>query len=467
MIDKIAVKSNKKISLILIFTSLIGFSSWIITKIIRNTLAEKDLNVIIIGIDACRKDHLSCYGYNLTTTPNLSSFTNDCVLFTNAISQSPWTLPSVASFFTSCFPSVHGATSKKKLYGIRTTIPSGVEIISEFGLKTKAFVNAPNLAPELGFARGFDDYDYEVHRKADETINKAIKWIEENSEERFFLFVYLFDPHLSYAPPEQHLERLIKLSGFKYNGRLGTSFSSPPLDKVRNKEISFSDDDWTFIQLLYDAEISFVDESCGKLFNYLKEKKIYDRSIIVVMSDHGEEFRDHGGFEHGHTQYDELLNVPLMIKMPFNIKRGKIISNQVSMIDVMPTLLKMLSIRVPIIFQGESFMGLIKEGHIREERTAFSEDILYGGEIKSIRKGCFKLITTPLLDNVELYNICRDPHEQTNLCDNEKDKVIMMKKMLVSWMRFNLKLVKKLKGENLTEVDKKTIDILKSLGYIK
>ena len=469
-------KINKKRLFFVFSVVAIGICSWLVLNIRRHKFdfkAFKDSNIILVGIDTCRQDHMSCFGYELDTTPNLKTLAQDCILFTNTISQSPWTLPSFASIFTSTYPSVHRARGKAegdKFYPIIGSLNSGVEILSSSGFKTKAYINGPYLAPAFGLSKGFDDYDY-AHgsnakiRRSDETVNRALEWIKENSEEQFFLFLHFFDPHLNYDPPRRSLQRLMKLAGFEYSGTLKSPFSQ--LKEVRNNELLLSEEDWKFIQLLYDAEISAVDESCGKLFRFLKANGLYDKSILVVLSDHGEEFLDHGGFEHGHTLYDELINIPLMIKMPSSIRAGEIISYQVRLIDIMPTLLEILDMDIPESFQGESLLRLIKKGRANEIWPAFSEETHWGDELKAVRESCYKFITNDSLDAFQLYNLCSDPGEKNDLANMEKEKAREMRKRIIRWMRSNLGRVRKMRGEQSVDLDKKTRENLRSLGYIK
>lgn len=459
------------IACLLIVGIALGF--WLIRSIKKKPLFPRKFNIIAIGIDTCRKSHMSCYGYNYPTTPFLDELARDSIIFTHAFSQSPWTLPAFASFFTSTYPSVHGARGKAesgKFFSIRQGVPSGVETIARLGIITKAFVNAPFLSSVFGFAKGFVDYDY-AHgnnariRRADRTIKQAMDWIEENRKNRFFLFIHFFDPHLNYDPPRAPLKRLAHQRRFNYRGPLQAPFSL--LSEIREKKISLTPDDWTFIQLLYDAEIAFVDENCGRLFYFLQERKLYDKTLIVVFSDHGEEFLDHGGFEHGHTQYDELLNIPLIIKMPSNFKAGKTVSNQVNLIDIMPTLLDMLSADKPKSFEGKSFLGWITEDRAEENRPAFSEETSWGEELKCARADQFKFIANSTFEKQELYDISADPQEKRNLYGVETEKAEKMKEMLLFWIKQNSAVVERMKKERHTDLDQKLIDNLRSLGYIK
>lgn len=455
----------------LILGVLLGI--WLVGRLEKKTLFPKKFNIIVIGIDTCRKSHMSCYGYNHPTTPFIDELVRDSILFTNAMSQSPWTLPAFASFFTSTYPSVHGARGKAedgKFFSIRDGIPSGVEIMAKLGILTKAFINAPFLASVFGFSKGFFEFDY-AHgnnariRRANETIKQAMHWIQENRRKQFFLFIHFFDPHLNYDPPRPPLKRLARQRSFTYQGHLKAPFSL--LSEIREKKISLSLDDWQFIKLLYDAEIAFVDENCGRLFYFLQEKRLYEKTLIVVLSDHGEEFLDHDGFEHGHSQYDELLNIPLIIKMPSNFKAGKTISNQVNLIDVMPTLLEMLSAPRPKSFEGKSFLNLITEDKVEEKRPAFSEETHWGEELKSVRTDGFKFIANSNFERQELYDLSADPQEKRNLVEIERERAMSLKEMLLSWIRQNSITIEQMKKEGHTDLDKKFIDNLRSLGYLK
>ncbi|MGB8952583.1 MAG: sulfatase [Candidatus Aminicenantales bacterium] len=466
---------KKKISVLISSLLVLGvlISIWLVGRICKKRYFPKKFNTIVIGIDTCRKSHMSCYGYHLRTTPHLEEFARDSIIFTNAVTQSPWTLPAFATFLTSTYPSVHGATGKAergRYYSMREGLPSGVEVMFRLGIATKAFVNGPFLAPAFGFSRGFLDYDY-AHgnnfriRRANETINQAISWIQGNPRDRFFLFIHLFDPHMNYDPPRAYEKRLMRMANFSYQGPLQAPFSM--LTEVREGQITLSPEDWTFVQLLYDAEIAYVDEYCGKLFDFLKEKRLYDRTLIIVLSDHGEEFMDHGGFEHGHTQYDELLEIPLIMKLPSNVKAGKTISSQVGLIDIMPTLLDALSADTPESFQGKSFLRWILEDGVEEEISAFSEETHRGEELKAVRSDRFKLIANPAFEKQELYDLSADPQEKRNLIETDPRVAARMRETLLSWMKFNSECTERMKKANLIQLDQKTIDNLKSLGYIK
>jgi arylsulfatase A-like enzyme len=157
----------------------------------------------------------------------------------------------------------------------------------------------------------------------------------------------------------------------------------------------------------------------------------------------------------------------LMIKMPYSLRAGERITHQVRLIDIMPTILEILDMDIPGSFQGESLLRLIEEGKADKIWPAFSEETHWGDELKSVREGCYKFITNDSLDAFELYNLCSDLGEKKDLADAEKEKAREMRRIIIRWMRSNLGRVKKLKGEQLVDLDEKTRENLRSLGYIK
>ena len=424
-----------------------------------------DYNVVIIGIDTCRKDHMSLYDYPYATTPELEKLAKESVIFHNAVSTSPWTLPSFASLFTACYPTVHGAYGQfnSAFHPIRKSVPNGVREMSRAGLKTQAFVNAPFLLPEFGFPRGFDDYDASrsdnAHiRRADATFSAAMEWAGAHKSKPFFLFIHLFDPHLNYDPPAGHLQRLQELTGLDYKGPLEVPFSH--FKSIRSGEVVLTPEDWAYVKMLYDAEISFVDEWCGRFIAFLKEQGLYDKTMLVVCSDHGEEFMDHNGFEHGHTQYQELVNVPLIIKYPGSRDAGEHVHDPVSLVDIMPTVFDVLSLETPAEFQGKSLSPV-------PSRPVFSEHVLYGRETKAVVVYPWKLIAHYRFEKVELYNLQDDPAEKNDVHQQEPEIVDKLTDLIQIWIDQNLEYGQGNEGKKPAQLDKKTLEELKSLGYIK
>ena len=390
--------------------------------------SRSPLNVIIIGVDTLRADHLGCYGYDRNTSPNIDRLAQDGVLFENAIAPSPWTLPSFASIFTSLYPSQHGARNSRNPMG--SSFPTIATIFKEHGYRTGAIINAPYLKRVYKVDRGFDTYDMPPRggRYADGTTRDALTWIDNLAHEPFFLFIHYFDPHLPYAPPAPY----DTIFDPTYHGKIGSRFYPKQLPRVRLRNVrdllNYSDSDWYHIEALYDGDIAFTDEAIGNLIDGLRERHLLDRTLIVFLSDHGEEFLEHGGFEHGHSLYNELLHVPLMIVLEGRIPRGLRLRRQVRLVDVAPTILDLVGLDYDACFEGVSLVplldrrqggstNLIATGTLLPPGLAFSECILYGTEKKSITAFPWKVIYDVESGERMRFNLASDPGEKQPLTD--------------------------------------------------
>jgi arylsulfatase A-like enzyme len=387
------------------------------------------LNVIIIGVDTLRPDHLGCYGYGRETSSGIDRFAAGGVLCENAISQSPWTLPSFATVFTSLYPTQHGAMVVKSR--MRQSFPTLATILRNTGYATGAVINAPALKPANGVDRGFDHYHMTPldGRNADGTTRDALKWIDTLGDRPFFMFVHYFDPHLSYSPPapyDQHFDP-------GYEGRIGDSFDLEGFSRVRDvmfEELKvLSAADWNHIVSLYDGEIAFTDKAIDDLLKGLKDRELRDNTLIVFLSDHGEEFYEHGGFEHGHSLYNELIRVPLMFSLPGVLPEGVRLSRQVRLLDVAPTVLDILGMESPLHFEGVSLkpllegtgMPTVRDGCLLPHSIAYSEAIMHGPEIKSVSAYPMKLVHHMATGQEMVFDLEDDPEEMRNLVGSEPD----------------------------------------------
>jgi arylsulfatase A-like enzyme len=465
----------------------------------KQEITSKDKpNILLITPDTLRSDHLSCYGYKNIDTPAIDSIAADGVLFKNTVSASPWTLPSFASILTSLYPTVHKAESKiyDKKTGIGEEIITLTQILKEIGYHTRAHIQNLFFDKYFGFHRGFDyyrmfshkiqekiakkkraflwiNYLYKTSLKENSSVNNVVKsteevlrWLEQNDRERnpFFLWLHYFDPHLPYERYKSYgLDR-------DYEGPLADDRFVRKLDmpELRIGSLKLDQAAKKHFISLYDEEVLFVDENIDKILKKLRKLNLIENTIIIFTSDHGEEFWEHGAFEHGHTLYRELLQVPLLIRFPQSLPSGKTIDAQVRTIDIMPTVLEMLGVKHDIPLTGKSLLPLVR-GEEKGGRTAFSESLAYYEERKSIKKGKYKLIYFPDSKISELYYLETDPQEKNNVFSQRKKEALSLKEELITWMKDSEKLAQKLsKGEKSKPVklDKKTKKELKSLGYI-
>ncbi|MFH1312447.1 MAG: sulfatase [Candidatus Eisenbacteria bacterium] len=386
-------------------------------------------NVIIIGIDTLRPDHLGCYGYGRATSPNIDRFAAEGVLCEKAISQSPWTLPSFATVFTSLYPTQHGAMVVKSR--MRESFPTLATILRDAGYATGAIINAPALKPANGVDRGFDHCHMTPldGRNADGTTRDALEWIDTIDNQPFFMFVHYFDPHLSYSPPSPYDQRFDP----GYEGRIGDSFDLEGFSRVRDvmfEELKvLSAADWNHIVSLYDGEIAFTDKAIEDLLKGLYDRALRGNTLIVFLSDHGEEFYEHGGFEHGHSLYNELIWIPLMFSLPGVLPEGVRLSRQVRLLDVAPTILDILGMEPPSHFEGVSLRPLlegtgvpaVRDGSLLPHDVAYSEAIMHGPEMKSVSAYPLKLVHHMATDKDMLFDLENDPEEMRNLAGRKPD----------------------------------------------
>ncbi len=413
-------------------------------------------NVILIVVDALRAEHLGCYGYNRKTSPNIDDLAIEGVLFNRCFSQSSWTVPSMASLFTSKYPSTHGVThgvikASKDSYEVLEQ-----EILGEHHLTlsesllaerwyTAGFTTNGHLLKKLGFSQGFAFYDEEncIWRDADCVNERVFSWLEENYEKKFFLWVHYIDLHAIYHLPDRlydppkPYDMLYRWKGEK-----------------KGKEQSIA---------LYDGELAYVDNQIGLLLRKLEELGLRGKTIIVLTSDHGEAFQDHGQFEdHGSTLYNEEIHIPLILQFPIGQFKKLTIDDNVRMIDVMPTILDLLQITPPKDIQGVSLVPLFFKEKFHE-LSVLSETSRWNYDLKSYISNQYKFIMNFTNKQTELYDLKEDFYEKNNLLKKKGRIASNYEKELLKYLE---KIPKRTAKINI-EDDKNRINELKSLGYLE
>ena len=344
----------------------------------------KQPNVLIYLVDTLRADHLGVYGYNRDTSPRLDAFARTATIFERAIGQSSWTRPSTASVFTGQLPLTHGVTQKRHALSVDTTTLA--ESLYGAGYDTAAFVTNPNVASAFGFGQGFGIYRL-LKKHSDSTLatEHVLAWLERREDERpFFLYVHTPDPHGPYLPPEPHRSRLAGDADRVYRAI-----------QAKPKREKWESDEETIRQLLalYDAEIAANDENFGRLLDDLKRRDLFDDTLIVFLSDHGEEFFDHHDWNHGRGLHAETLDFPLLVKLP-DQRRGRRVTEPAQHIDVMPTILDALGVPLPEGIEGRSLLPLLagEAKHPLGPRAAYSHVDLNDRLSVGIAVGEWKLI---------------------------------------------------------------------------
>lgn len=380
----------------------------------------RPVNVVIVAVDSLRPDHLGCYGYGKPTSPEIDGLAARGILFERVIGQASWTTPSFGTILTGLYPSQHGALALNNM--MRQTVPTLATVLKAGGYATAGFVNAPALSPDYGFARGFDSYDIAEPeaRGAARTTEEALAWIARTDARPFFLFLHYFDAHLPYSPPSGY-DRFLDPG---YRGAVGSSFDPDRLAPNRETLLAdmgtWSAADWDRVKALYDGEIRFTDDAIGTLIRGLEARGLKGNTLIVFLSDHGQEFFEHGAYGHGHSLYGEVLSVPLVISMAGRLPEGVRVREQVRLVDVVPTILDILGREEMPDLEGVSLLPLTRgeglaaarKGMVLPPQVAFAEGVRLGGELKALTTASTKVIHEVASGRTLAFDLLEDPEEQ-------------------------------------------------------
>lgn len=309
-------------------------------------------NVVLITIDTLRADHLGAWGHPADTSPNLDRLASRGVRFAKAISPSSWTLPAHASILTGLHPIEHGVQSPTM--ALPPSAPTLATILDAKGYDTFGAVSHTYLGSRWGFDRGFDRFDEtaanaSVHSPvAESVVSSALQWFEGRADKStpFFAWLHIFDPHWDYSPSPPFDQRFDP----NYSGSMSGAYSSlrPFIRALRppgSADPPLSARDLQHLEALYDGEIAYADHQLGRLFHRLESLKALDNTIVVVASDHGEEFMEHGSLEgHQWTLFEEVVHVPFLLRLPSDKAAGKTVTQPVSTVHITPTVLELLGI---------------------------------------------------------------------------------------------------------------------------
>lgn len=401
----------------------------------------KDANILLITIDTLRADHLGCYGYDKIETPNIDALARSGILFRNTSAQAPITLPSHASILTGVYPQYHGIRNNGDFFlpESQTTL---AELLEKEGYATSAVVSSFILDRQFGLNQGFSHYDdkfpkpeegeekqlgWDLQRKAEETTDRAVRWLERTGKSKFFMWVHYMDPHDDYTPPYPYNE--------KYASRL------------------------------YDGEIAYTDEHIGRVFDKLKELKLDRNTVIILTSDHGEGLGDHGEKTHTNFIYESTMHIPLIIACPGHLPRKRVILDVVRSIDIPATVLDLVGLPPKEDSQGESLVSLIygrEKGALRESygETMFNKLLFNWSALRSLKRGDWKYIHAPI---PELYNLRSDPYELFNVYEDNRK--------LAEEMKTRLKEILDTTSRGAVEkasrsMNREAMEKLRSLGYL-
>jgi tetratricopeptide (TPR) repeat protein len=358
--------------------------------------------VILISIDTLRADRLPAYGYSKIRTPHIDRLVADGVLFEQAYSHSPQTLPAHTSILSGRLPFEHGVRDN-----IGFSVKAGERLLphtlGERGYTTGGFVSAYVLRAQTGIGQGFDLWDDElpaaapdrplgqVQRPGEDTVAAALRWVDRQGTSKFFLFAHIYEPHRPYSPPAQF------------------AAAAP-----------------------YDGEVEHSDEIVGRLLDHLRTRDLYDRSTIVLLSDHGEGLGDHGEDEHGIFLYRETIQVPLIIKLPASKGGGRRVAAPVQHVDLVPTILDLVGAPIPDAIRGRSLLPTLDGSSTLAETSIYSESLSpryhFGwSELYALTDGRYRLIRAP---RDELYDLTQDPRELRSIVDERPQVRTAMRRAL-------------------------------------
>lgn len=392
---------------------------------------SRNTPVILISIDTLRSDHLPAYGYKGVATPNIDALRTDSILYEHAYSHVPLTLPSHASILTGMLPADHGVRDNVG-FRLSPTTPTLQELLEKNGYATGAAVASFVLRHQTGVLRGFQFFDDQVkqvngetvigrvQRDGRETLAAGRRWLDGRlGKGPFFFFLHLYDPHTPYKPPEPYF----------------SAYSNH-----------------------YDGEIAYVDSIVGDLIADLKKSGVYDKALIILLSDHGEGLNEHGEEEHGLFLYREDLQVPLLVKLPGSRRAGATVSTPVELVDVFPTVLERTATPAPKSGHriGQSLLSFLDGGPTRPiySETYYPRFHFGWSDLHSLIDGKHQYIRAP---SPELYNLTDDPGETRNILSEDRRDFVRLRAAIEPFVK---------EAAEPANVDPEEVAKLAALGYV-
>jgi arylsulfatase A-like enzyme len=466
-------------------------------------------NVLMIVMDTTRADHLSCYGHPAATTPNIDRLAQEGVLFEQATSTAPWTLPSHGTLFTGLYPSQHGARwSRHQLDGQLTTL---AEVLQQEGYQTAGFSNNGWISRALNFDQGFDEFfDFQASWRggwvagrmalvqlldrvpgmkakkrlrdagATRTNHAIAQWFarDHDAARPFFIFINYLEPHFEYRPPERFRQRFISPEQEQQRRKLDIEAMRQLAPPVR-----FEPPMRELLTNLYDGELAYLDSRIGELMDGLRARGLLDNTLVIVTSDHGESIGDHDIFEHQFCIYETLVHVPLVMRYPATLPAGQRVDARASLIDIVPTVLTAAGVPVsamgidlpgqdlvglatspqerknPIVVEYEAPLPMLERFHQRRQDV---DEHYFTRHFKGLYQGPYKFIESSD-GGRELYDLRADPKEATNLAESVPEVAGRMEQDLEQYVE-SLPMPQRDQVRSMSEDVRQE---LRSLGYVQ
>jgi arylsulfatase A-like enzyme len=418
--------------------------------IVKRVTPERP-NIVLVAFDTQRADHLGSYGYERNVSPNADRLARDGTRFETCLSPSSWTLPSFAAVFTGRYPRSLGI--ERQRYAIPENTQTLAQSLTDAGYYTCGIVSNPFLHPGTNMDLGFETYEYRTYvfspDCAERVTDTAVRWLSEDLPEPFFLFVHYIDPHQPYGLNEETADHF----GSGYSGPVPRAF-------CERDGTLYKGADRTRILDMYDGDCWYTDREFGRLLDKIDGEgsaedpgdSLRERTIVALMADHGEEFWDHGGadrgfdcieydrgLDHGHTYYQELVRLPLILRYPGGISGGSVFSDPMSLLDLAPTLLDLAGLNpqslggdIPGIPLGKA---ILQKDIPPADRTLYLESLLYGTPKLGVIQYPWKMIHHLETGRSELYNLVEDPEEKQNVAAGNWKRAESMLDLVLKYNR--------------------------------
>ncbi len=469
-------------------------------------------NLVLVGVDTLRADHLGLGGHNAPTSPHLDRLAARGTIFSDVTSMAPWTLPSFASALTGVTPGLHGARLGGAVRNMATQppqrlaedLPTLATRLRDEGYRTAAFYSNQFFA--FGLAESFEHHSY-LNLPAAELVRRAQEWMRRHADRPFFCFILMNDPHEPTTPDGADLEPFLPRAAalgaetsadslaryVRWGEDGGLPLGNPPHDDAAAEGLQAHRQAMALKRSIYDASIHSVDRAIGELQAQLEAWQLAERTVVSVFSDHGEEFGDHAAFArawdhdprglfgigHGHTHFQELLHVPWVAWGP-GVPSGVRRREPVSLADLAPTVLEWLGFAPPELPAGDAVqqarygrsVAQNRGSAVDTERLLLSEEIAYGPDLVALRRGPWKFIAHREGQSLALFRLSGDPGEEHNLLAAQAEVAADFQALLARWRELENAEYSEENGasnsgtpSNWNDLDDTVRQRLKDLGY--
>ncbi len=406
-----------------------------------------DCNIVLISVDTLRADRVSVLGYSKNTTPAIDKLAEKSYVFTQAISVAPWTLPSHMSWFTGAYPSEHKVINKitvKKngdeeitnLEKVSPDMKTLAEILKQNGYSTGGFTGGAGVNHQFGFDKGFDIYtDSKDFGGFSESVPKSLEWIIEHKDNKLFVFLHGYDVHGQYVPADGYDNRFLD---FEYKGNLtGSKLEQKELreEGVSRGNIFLNSNDVKYLSSLYDEKVNRADAWIGVFLSEYENINVVNKTVFIITSDHGEELYEHGRIDHGHSLYEELVRIPLIISTP-DLNGKVVVDKLVSNVDILPTIMSLIGYSDEFDQKGVMYRerNLLAFAYESPAAVYMETDYRYANHLRGVRNSEYKLIRDLEFGIEEVFGLTLDPGETKNIMDFNQKEVANLRTLLQDYI---------------------------------